>query len=229
MRWVAAALLVLAACGGGSEEGATTTERREPSTTTTESPESPLGLIEEAYQGDGPRVVVLGDSLTVQSREALGRELAAYALKVGAFQGEGLAGGPFSEGFGGTMMLTTARTYARDDPDVAVIALGTNDAWSPDIELPAALDAWRTIAGHFESACIVGVTVTETATAAGYDADEARAINDLIVAGSDQVVEWRELAARATDGEGIHLTPEGAELRAAAIRRAVDACSPAEG
>jgi lysophospholipase L1-like esterase len=172
-------------------------------------------------------VVVLGDSLTVQSREALGRELAGYALKVGAFQGEGLAGGPFSEGFGGTMMLTTAERYARDDPDVAVIALGTNDAWSQDIELPAALDAWRTMARLFDAACIVGVTVTETATAAGYDQGKARAINELVVAGSDQVVEWRELAVHATDEEGIHLTPEGADVRATAIRRAVDACSGA--
>jgi lysophospholipase L1-like esterase len=227
MRWLAAALLVvLAACGDGSDDdpSTTTTEPPDPTTTVPEAVDPSFGSIEPTYQGDGPRVVVLGDSLTVQSREALGRQLAGYALKVGALRGEGLAGGPFSEEFGEEAMLAAARLYAPDDPEVVVLALGTNDAWSADIALPAAREAWRTMTDLFDSACIVGVTIVETTTAARYDADEARAINELITEDSDQVVDWRELGARVTAGDGIHVTPEGAEIRAEEIRRAVEAC-----
>jgi lysophospholipase L1-like esterase len=227
MRWVAAALVVaLAACGGGSEEGSsTTTESQDPSTTTTAAPLTPgYGSIEETYEGDGRRVVVFGDSLTVQSRGALGRELTDYALKVAAVRGEGLGGGPFSERFETEMMLGAAETYAKDDPEVAVLALGTNDAWSEKLSVPAAREAWQTMTALFDQACIVGVTVTEETAATGYDVDEARAINELIVDGADEVVDWRELGPPVTAGDGIHLTPEGAAVRAEAIRRAVEAC-----
>jgi hypothetical protein len=235
MRWLAAVLVVLAACGGGSdaepepERPAAEPTETTPTTAPSPTPDPAFGRIEADYQGDGPKVVVLGDSITVQSRAELQRELADYALKVGALRGEGLGGGPFSETFGEGAMLGAARLYAPDDPEVVVIALGTNDAWSADIALPATREAWRTITGFFDSACIVGVTIVEATTAAGYDADEARAINELITADSDQVVDWRELGARVTAGDGIHVTPEGAEVRAEAIRRAVDACSAERG
>jgi lysophospholipase L1-like esterase len=224
--WAAGALVVLAACGGGSE-GDAGPEAVE-STATTPTTAAPLtrgyGRVEETYAGDGRRVVVFGDSLTVQSRGALGRELSGYALKVAAVRGEGLGGGPFSERYDTELMVSAARDYAKDGPEVAVLALGTNDAWSQKLAVPAAREAWRTITGLFGSACIVGVTITEATAAAGYEVDEARAINELIVEGADEVVDWRELGPPVTAGDGIHLTPEGAAVRAEAIRRAVDAC-----
>jgi hypothetical protein len=228
--WAVVALVALVACGGGTEEGTTTTRAPPPSTaepgdpSTAEPGDPSWGEIEEDYEGEGPRVVVLGDSLTVQSRNALGRELAGYALKVAALRGEGLSGGPLSDWFDGQLMLGAARSYANDDPAIAVLALGTNDAWSADLALPPALEAWRTMTGLFDAACIVGVTITESSSAPDYSVDEARAINEVIVAGSDELVDWRELGAPVTRPDGIHPTLEGVDRLAGAIRRAVDAC-----
>jgi len=212
-RW-AVALLLVAACNGESEAEPTTT-----TTTTTTS----YGHIEERYEGEGPEVVVLGDSLTVHSREALRKALDGYSVKVGAMVGEGLSGGPWSSFVGYPIMPTTARSYAKDDPAVAVLALGTNDAWSSGLSLPAAQEAWRAMTSEFASSCIVGVTVTESTTAANYSIEEARGINALMLADSDQVVDWRQ-RADVTAPDGIHLTEQGREVRAEEIRDAVEAC-----
>jgi hypothetical protein len=136
-------------------------------------PASPGGDIEEEWYGSGPRVAILGDSLTVQARPAI-RALAAgsYALKIGALYGEGMSGGALSAHRPEPLMPEVVARYAEEPPDVVVLALGTNDVWLEGLG-PASFErAWQEATRAFDRACTVGVTVTETDDAPGYDPEE---------------------------------------------------------
>lgn len=185
-----------------------------------------LGGTDHEWVGSGPKVVILGDSLTVSSRSELRERLAHTSLKIGAHFGEGLGGGPISDAVGSSVMITTSSAYALDPPEVVVIALGTNDAWNPDVGLADSVAAWGLIRSHFAGACIVGVTATESATESGYDQGTARTLNELIRSDSGQVVDW---AATGTSSDLltddlIHLTPQGRAHRSDLIADAVDEC-----
>lgn len=198
-----------------------------PATPTTGGGSNVYGEIEESYGGSGPRVAVLGDSLMVASRQRLRSLLDGHSLKVAALTGEGLAGGSISAAVGGGGMTEVAATYAADDPAVAVIALGTNDAWLEQLTADEAIAGLETIVDALADACLVMVTITESASAEGYDVAEAREINDSIEAAADEVVDWRRISTSEVGllrPDDIHPTPAGAEVFAAAIADAVERC-----
>lgn len=191
-------------------------------------PGSPGGDIEHEWFGRGRTVAVLGDSLTVQARRHLRTLLADDALKVAALFGEGMAGGPLSDGIGSPIMPAVVREYAEDPPDVVVVALGTNDVWQPGLS-PASFErAWSAMTRSFEGSCIVGVTVSETTEAARYDAGDAATVNRVIRRTADVVVDWAVLgsAPRFTGPDHIHLTEVGQQRFAELIARGVDRCEP---
>lgn len=187
------------------------------------------GEIETSYEGSGTKVALLGDSISVSSRKELGTSLEEYSLRVAAIRGEGLAGGPISTVVGGDGMRSIARLLASDDPEILVIALGTNDAWLPELGLDESSDALDEILAEFEGACVVTVTISETSTAEAYDREKARRLNDLLVAAGDHVAPWGERSSEDPDRylqpDGLHPTPEGAALHAALVGDAVDACA----
>lgn len=206
-----------------------------PHTTTTTTapppprPDSPGGDIEHAWYGSGPRVAVLGDSLTVQARRHLRWFVAGeFALKVGALFGEGMSGGLLSDNIGSPIMQAVVDEYAADPPDVVVLALGTNDVWQAGLGPVAFEQAWHHATRQFPDACIVGVTVTETDQAARYDPDDARQVNRVIRRTADVVADWAERgrAERFTGSDHIHLSEPGrqhfAELVVAGIRDCVE-------
>jgi lysophospholipase L1-like esterase len=210
-----------AAPARGSSEAATTTEPFE------------VGDIDTEYRGDGPTVAVLGDSLTVQSWDELVDALDGYAVRIAAIRGEGLSGGPFSREMGQAMMPAQVREMALDPPDVVVVGLGTNDVWGSDLSVDGFRATWAELVTAVAGSCLVGITVTEEAPAAvpPYDGAAAAAVNSLIRADSDVVVDWATegLGDRYTDAtDTIHLTDDGQRHRAALVREAVDRC-PATG
>lgn len=198
---------------------------RSPAATTVEANDTAFGEVEQDYTGTGPKVVVLGDSIMVATAPELRDALPDHAVKVAAVRGEGLAGGPLSKVVGGSM-TDVADSYASDDPEVAVIELGTNDAWLTDLALDAAVDAIEHMASAFDDACLVVVTVTERSTADGYDRAEARQINRHLLEAADEVVDWDEIGAAGGNllDDGIHPTPAGTRALAAAVADAVASC-----
>lgn len=191
-------------------------------------PSSPGGDIEREWYGTGPKVAILGDSLTVQARPHL-RELAggSYALKIGALYGEGVSGGALSINLPEPIMPAVIDQYAEDPPDVVVLALGTNDVWQRQIGLASFEREWHSATRSFPDACIVGVTATETDEAWMYDPDEARQINRVIRRTVDVVVDWssRGSSDRYTDTDHIHLTAEGRAHFAELVMAGVDRCA----
>ena len=191
-----------------------------------------LGYVEERFSGTGLRVVMLGDSITAVSRPELHQALSDHAVKIAAVWGEGFGGGPISRAANDEGMRRHARVYAADQPEVAVLALGTNDAWNPDLTLSAALEGLGEMVRAFEGSRLVGVTVTERATADGYDAEVARAINAAVEAAVDEVAEWGracESDRNTFPDDGIHPTPDGSALLAALVADAVARCTNGRG
>jgi lysophospholipase L1-like esterase len=224
-----AVLAALGGCGDGDDRpsvGATTTAATPTTgaTTTTSAPASPYGSVEEGYSGDGPRVAILGDSIIVLSSDAIHEALdARYATRIGAVTGEGLGGGPLSTGLNGRPFAeATAETFAGDRPDVLVLALGTNDAWLPELGLDAALAGLTTVTGLFPDSCLVAVLVNDWSEAERYDRTEAAAINEALVARADVVVE--SLGPEETIDDMIHPNPAGLEAMARGIAEGVDRC-----
>lgn len=191
-------------------------------------PRSDIGSVDAGYTGSGPRVLVLGDSITHSSRAQIAARLQGHAVRVGAVVGEGLAPGPWSEALGRGGMVEVAEGMAGDDPDVVVIALGTNDAWNPNLTLPSAEAGLRRLVELFPHSCLVTVAIVESPAADGYDGDEARAINRLLAGVADVVVPWGARAeaagSRYLSDDGIHLTPEGQEMFADLVGEAVESC-----
>lgn len=226
--------VLVASCGGDDDDegsGGPTSTEAPPATTTTVVED--VGTVEQAFVGDGPTVAVVGDSLTVSSRDELRAALDGYSVKIAALRGEGLAGGPFSDRWDQLIMAEALADYAADAPDVLVFALGTNDAWQSDLTVEELDAGWDRLLGLFPDTCLVGVTVTEDAPEAdGYEPAEAAHINERIRADVDVVVDWAAEGgdARYTDPiDTVHLTPEGAELRSRLIREGVDACGEDAG
>lgn len=112
-----------------------------------------------------------------------------------------------------------------EPPDALVVALGTNNAWLPALTLDMFEEDWPEMIAGYEGDCLVVVTVTEGSAAAGYDSDEAAAINRALRDGADRVVDWAQLDVTAlTQPDQIHLNAEGSRRRAGAIAEAVRSC-----
>lgn len=165
----------------------------------------------------------MGDSLTVQARASLRAQLDHYTLKVGALFGEGISGGALSRYMAAPIMPAVAADYAQDQPDVLVIALGTNDVWQPGYGADSFEMAWHHTLRQFPGACTVGVTVTETDQVLLYSREEAQKVNRVIRRTADVVIDWAEIGKSPdyTTPDNIHLTANGrthfAELIAAGV------------
>jgi lysophospholipase L1-like esterase len=186
------------------------------------------GDIETKYTGEGPRVVVLGDSIMVATRSKLRAQLYDHSLKVAALAGEGLSGGALSAVLDDGVMLDVAEEYGRDAPAVVVIELGTNDAWFDELSVSEAEAGLQAIWSRFSEVCRVVVTVAESASAPDYDGAEGARINVALTATADHVVDWRSLSADQPgllNADGIHPTADGAAVLARAISDAVRSCS----
>jgi lysophospholipase L1-like esterase len=210
--------LVLAPAPGAEVEACFPTDRTR----------SGYGVIDLVYDGDGPRLVLVGDSISALSEDELRAALADRSVRMAAIQGEGLAGGGLTTAGGLGSMGAWAADVAADEPEVVVVALGTNDALLGELALPDALAAWDRIAEAHEAACLVGVSFP--AGGEGVDAAEARALDDRMRARSDVVVPWAEAAAadpgRYLEADGIHPTTAGQELFASLVADAAGACDP---
>lgn len=234
---LAVLLSTLAACGGADGKASADPPRRHarpqpvgtappPQTPTTEVPPLPMTVDERAYSGRGPRVLVIGDSISVAGSASLRRHLTNVSLKVQAWRGEGMSGGPFSHAFGQKIVRDVGDREAPNHPSVVVIAIGTNDAWNPKLGLTAYAAGWERLQRQFASSCIVGVTVTERSTAPRYDRGEARAINRLIRRDSDVVADWGRIGNRAPylTSDEIHPTVAGRERHGQVVAGAVRTC-----
>lgn len=184
--------------------------------------------VDTDYKGHGPKVVVLGDSITNSVHDRLHTAFAGRSARIVSALGEGLTGGPWTSTDPVPMMVIQADILAATTTGstgvVAVVALGTNDAWNPRLtsDPVAALDL---ILDSFAGACTVGVEVTLGAGIVGYNGVKAAAINAELVARADVVVDWRERALPGDiEADGIHLTPVGQVSYAAAVGAAVANC-----
>jgi lysophospholipase L1-like esterase len=174
--------------------------------------------VDDRYHGAGRKVVVLGDSLTNAAHDELHRgfDRRGHQALIVSGNGEGFAGGPWTDGFGvpEPWLLQEAERTAALDPQVAVIALGTNDAWLPSLPLDESLAALDEVFRAYERTCTVAVLIAEVTTASGYDEAEAVAINRALESRADVVVDWRLSGDADVGADGIHLTDSGAMVDA---------------
>jgi len=220
------ALVALAtACGAPAKTMVATTV----ASTTTTVPTIQTYQIDSEYSGAaGPRVAVIGDSLTVTGRVQLADELSGYRVKVASVVGEGIGGGPWSDVYETDVLGDAVNEYLTSDepPDALVIALGTNNAMKPNITMEMFEAAWPEMVAGYTGGCLVVVTATETEENPGYDREEAALINERLRSEADRVVDWAAIARpeHVDESDHIHLTPAGLALRADLIAQAIDSC-----
>ena len=185
------------------------------------------GRIESTWSGAGPELVMLGDSITVQSHAALHRVLDRnYRTKIGALVGEGFGWPPrlATTKVDTPLMQTAAADYARDDPEIVVVALGTNDAWLPQLTLAERVRRsarWWTGSPKRASS---RSRSTSGPTAPNYDRGEARAINAELRQLADVTVPALTKAEISSDL--IHPNASGIEAYARAVAHAARSCPP---
>ena len=185
-----------------------------------------IGQAAKSYTGSGPKVAILGDSLTALEwndlYDSLDRD---HAVEIGAWYGEGYNAGKFSEGLGAALLPATAKGFATSHPAVVVLAIGTNDALYRR-STPQALAAMQTMVAEFRGACMVGVTLPEHSGVKGWSNAEAHTLNVAMRKWADQVVDWASMSTGAgiLQADGIHTTAKGTKLRANAIVAAVERC-----
>ncbi|HEY3722228.1 MAG TPA: SGNH/GDSL hydrolase family protein [Acidimicrobiia bacterium] len=186
------------------------------------------GQTAHSYTGNGPKVVVLGDSLTVRSWTETYDDLTNdHAVMAAAWDGEGYGGGPLSARLGGLLLPDAAKTYATTHPDVAVLALGTNDVWVSTRDIHGALLEMVAMVDELKPACLVGVTIPETSVLGDWNGTNARVLNDAMRGWANKVVDWAAISRQRgiTGPDHVHPTKQGAERRAAAIASAVRSCT----
>src|SRR5690606_6991618 len=91
------------------------------SDTTTGSDTTPETLGERAFKidsaytgGSGPRVAVIGDSLTLEGRPYLFAELSAYRVKIASIVGEGIGGGAWANAWKVDFLAEATQGYLTD-------------------------------------------------------------------------------------------------------------------
>jgi lysophospholipase L1-like esterase len=230
IRWrragaVGLVALALLSCGGddGGNDGAEAPDEGDAASTTTAVAD--FGSAEESFTGSGPTVVILGDSLVVQARDRLHELLDTdHSTKIAAYVGEGLGGGSFTAALGADepAMQTIAADYEADGADVLVLALGTNDAWRPELGVDDAVAGIDEIVARFPGACVVGVEVNPWSEAPSYDPAEADAITVALAEVADVMVP--SLTPEQTADDQIHPNDDGREALASGIADAVRGC-----
>jgi hypothetical protein len=168
-------------------------------------------------------IVVVGDSITALSTDAITAEL--------------------SDGSEVTVLAAVGKTFessqpnadlaASEDPSVAVIALGTNDVWRtrPIDDIQRSMDE---MLAKFDGACVIMVNLNENARDAisldgtRYDNDVARQVNALMRERVERIVDWNGAAnadrARYLDRGSIHPTEAGADLLASMMGESAATC-----
>lgn len=181
----------------------------------------------------GPKVAVLGDSITSLSRQEIAHRLEGRgSLSIAAVPGRTIA----------QMSPAVGVITAAGPPFAWVINLGTNDALQRNINAP---NDYRDLVAKVAGApCVVLTTINDFGGFGGFggfgDAYPiiARALNATIVElaaryPNARVLDWNAVArAHQSDGvlaaDGLHPTRAGQNLYAAHLRRALDQC-PAPG
>ena len=170
------------------------------------------------YVGTGPRLAIIGDSITVVSTDAL----------AAALEGDHATSMTAVIGIKADAQLVTAQRYVATDPTVVVINLGTNDVsqHDPTAEYRSELDAMVAL---FPDRCVVVTTITTQAPVPDDFARRAREYNDHIrtfahVADWDAAIGRAVAAGRQVTTDGVHPNPDGQQLYAQVIRDAVAAC-----
>jgi lysophospholipase L1-like esterase len=214
-RW-ASVMLIVAACSNPSKPPPAA-----PRLT------SPAGETAPGYTGDGAKVVIIGDSLTVLGWKRLYDDLTAhYAVRIGALGGEGYAGNAFRSGLRSRpFVLVDAEQFAKSHPAIAVLAVGTNDAWNAR-NIEKALGTMHAMVSDLAPACMVGVTVPAQSSAQGWSPRVARALNAAMRTWAKVVVDWASLSRKPGTllPDDVHTTAAGTVLRADAIAAAVKRC-----
>jgi hypothetical protein len=171
-----------------------------------------------AYEGTGPRVAVIGDSITVISAEDIHAALhPEYASSITA-----------AIGIKTDAQLVTAQRYVATDPSVVVINLGTNDVSAHDSpeSFRHEMDA---IVGLFPDRCVVVTTLTTQPPVSKEFAARAAAYNEYLRT-FPHVADWDAVLAQAVrNGEqltsdGVHPNDEGQRRYAALLAAAVRLC-----
>lgn len=202
----------------------------EPRLRTDPPPHTSLGGVATGYTGTGPSVAIIGDSLTVQTWDALYRNLAAdHAVEVGAWFGEGFDGGAISDSTGEYEVGNIVDAFTPDQPSVVVLALGTNTSWHnaghvDDIAL--ALEREAEAVAAFDGSCLVWVTLPSAPGAPLWDDDAAQQLNDAAT-WADRTADWAgAVTAEPTllKTDRVHATTAGIAVRARVIADAVRAC-----
>lgn len=207
---------VLLACGGSDDGG-----------DEAEGPPDPFPLQPAEGPEDGLRVTVVGDSITALAGEPLRSDLSEARASLTAVPGYRL--GQFDLG-----------PIDDQDPDVVVIALGTNNVlqggWDGDDE--AELDQLLDDVGDRRCTLlvdVVGVGDVIVADEVVEDFDRgARAANRALADAArtrdeggnpTRIVAWSEVAPRpgVMSGDGIHPTRDGAEAWARLVSDEIDA------
>lgn len=178
-----------------------------------------------ACSSSGPRVAVLGDSITQLSNTELhtALEKSFDADIVGRF------------GKRSDEVVGDAATMGAADPKVAIVNIGTNDAAQsvPIAQTRAALDR---IVSDFDGAkCVFLVEVNEQITSNGTQrVDAVRAINDQlrqIASKNDavRVIEWNRIEAENGGAaqltyDTVHLSQKGRIVLADTYLKAAESC-----
>ncbi len=202
---------------------------------TTPPPSAPSTVPPTTAPPGPPRVLVVGDSLVVQSTAALERRAGDRQLEIHAVArttiGDWL---PFAPGL-----------VSHGRPDVVVVALGTNDNWPTnsgevvEAHEPTRLAGHRArvrqLLDHVSSArCVVWVEPSEIAPMSEYlryATANGAVLREELAAHGARATSWTAAlaadearAARWILDDGIHLSAEGQEAFAGLIVEAVDRC-----
>jgi hypothetical protein len=189
------------------------------------------GGVAHTYFGTGPTVDIIGDSLTVMDWDDLYTDLSPdHSVKVAGWFGEGWSGGPFTDRTGVFFAQSVVDEYAADDPDVVVLALGTNDVWHDGAHVDDPVLASTTehaAVDAFAGSCIVWVTLPDVPGAANWDPVEAQTMNADAATWADQTADWAgAVTADPTllNAGHVHATAAGYLVRAQLIDDAVGRC-----
>jgi|GEM_PF-2652565 lysophospholipase L1-like esterase len=170
------------------------------------------------YVGTGPRVAVIGDSITFLSVDAINAALRPrFAPGITAVIG-----------IKTDAQLVTAKRYAATHPDIVVIDLGTNDVTQHD-----AFESYRhelgSMVGLFPQSCVVVTTITTHTPGDDAFAQRAAKYNEYLrtfphVADWDAVVGQALQAGQHILTDLVHPNPAGQRLYAGLVAQAVSAC-----
>jgi lysophospholipase L1-like esterase len=164
----------------------------------------------EAQDAGGP-VLVVGDSLEVGSGPYLRQALAGIEVEVDAERSRTSSAG-----------LRVLAAELRDDHEVVVFPLGTNDLSASTLE--SNLAAAQELAG---GRCMVVATIARPNERGSSTAELNRAVEAFAARAGAQVMDWHT-AALSTPGvlgrDRIHATSEGYALRGSLLAEAVQGC-----